>query len=101
MSRIGKLPVVIPEKVKVTVEGLTVKVEGPKGKTAFAFNEKMNTHVDRKYDGVAYLNPVGVTPSLKLRNVQKNAAWRMIQSKTMLHDSVVGLWRTFSNIVGV
>ncbi len=38
MSRIGKLPVKIPEKVKVSVVGSEVKVEGPKGKMAFPFN---------------------------------------------------------------
>lgn len=32
MSRIGKLPVPIPAKVKVEVQGRTVRVEGPKGK---------------------------------------------------------------------
>ncbi|MBX7102748.1 MAG: 50S ribosomal protein L6 [Gemmataceae bacterium] len=31
MSRIGKLPVTVPANVKVAVNGLTVKVEGPKG----------------------------------------------------------------------
>ncbi|MFI5396070.1 MAG: 50S ribosomal protein L6 [Candidatus Binatia bacterium] len=31
MSRIGKLPVVIPDKVKVQVAGGLVRVEGPKG----------------------------------------------------------------------
>ena len=31
MSRIGKLPVAIPDGVKVDVNGTTVKVEGPKG----------------------------------------------------------------------
>lgn len=31
MSRIGKLPVAVPANVKVAVNGLTVKVEGPKG----------------------------------------------------------------------
>lgn len=36
MSRIGKLPVTIPAKVKVAVSGNTVKVEGPKGKLEFA-----------------------------------------------------------------
>ncbi len=41
MSRVGKIPVKIPEKVKVSVDGTTVKVEGPKGKTAFAFNPLM------------------------------------------------------------
>jgi large subunit ribosomal protein L6 len=32
MSRIGKLPVKIPDKVKVSVDGLIVKFDGPKGK---------------------------------------------------------------------
>jgi len=31
MSRIGKLPVLLPEAVKVTVSDVMVKVEGPKG----------------------------------------------------------------------
>jgi large subunit ribosomal protein L6 len=37
MSRIGKQPVPIPEKVKVTVTGDTVFVEGPKGKVQKTF----------------------------------------------------------------
>jgi large subunit ribosomal protein L6 len=45
MSRVGKLPVKIPEKVKVAVDGTTVKVEGPKGKTSFSFNPKMKIEV--------------------------------------------------------
>lgn len=32
MSRIGKLPITIPQGVKVDVSGTLVKVEGPKGK---------------------------------------------------------------------
>lgn len=32
MSRVGKLPIPIPEKVTVTADNSTVKVEGPKGK---------------------------------------------------------------------
>ena len=39
MSRIGKAPVVIPEKVKLKVEGQLVSVEGPKGKLSFEVNE--------------------------------------------------------------
>lgn len=45
MSRVGKIPVVIPEKVKVAVEGATVKVEGPKGKAAFTFDPRMKVEV--------------------------------------------------------
>jgi large subunit ribosomal protein L6 len=45
MSRIGKLPVKIPEKVKVAVTGSTLKVEGPKGKMSFPFNPLMKIEV--------------------------------------------------------
>ncbi len=31
MSRIGKSPITVPEKVAVTLDGLSVKVKGPKG----------------------------------------------------------------------
>ena len=37
MSRIGKQPVPIPDKVKVTITGDTVLVEGPKGKVSKLF----------------------------------------------------------------
>jgi len=45
MSRIGKIPVKIPEKVKVAVTGTTVKVEGPKGKMSFPFNPVVKVEV--------------------------------------------------------
>ena len=37
MSRIGKQPVIIPDKVKVGVANSTVSVEGPKGKVSKIF----------------------------------------------------------------
>jgi large subunit ribosomal protein L6 len=45
MSRVGKMPVKIPEKVKVAVTGETVKVEGPKGKMSFPFNPIVKVEV--------------------------------------------------------
>ncbi len=45
MSRIGKLPVKVPDKVKVAVAGNVLKVEGPKGKMSFPFNPKMKIEV--------------------------------------------------------
>jgi large subunit ribosomal protein L6 len=47
MSRVGKLPVKIPEKVKVSVTDHVVKVEGPKGKMSFAFNPRVAVAVDK------------------------------------------------------
>lgn len=38
MSRIGKMPIKIPAGVKVTVDGNTVTVKGPKGELTRSFN---------------------------------------------------------------
>ena len=45
MSRIGKQPVSIPDKVKVTVTGDTVLVEGPKGKVSKEFAPVVKVNV--------------------------------------------------------
>lgn len=47
MSRVGKLPVKIPEKVKVSVDGHLVKVEGPKGKMSFPYNPQVSVKVEK------------------------------------------------------
>jgi large subunit ribosomal protein L6 len=46
MSRIGKLPVVVPPKVKVEVKGQKVFVEGPKGKLDFELPHRMSIKLD-------------------------------------------------------
>jgi len=48
MSRIGKQPVSIPDKVKVTVNGDAVHVEGPKGKVSRAFAPVVKVSVTAK-----------------------------------------------------
>ncbi len=48
MSRIGKQPVLIPDKVKVEVKDHTVRVEGPKGKVAKTFAPVVNIAVADK-----------------------------------------------------
>ena len=46
MSRIGKQPVVIPEKVKVNIKGQKVSVEGPKGKLDFELPRRTSAKVE-------------------------------------------------------
>jgi large subunit ribosomal protein L6 len=46
MSRIGKLPVVVPPKVKVEVKGQKVLVEGPRGKLDFELPRRMSIKLD-------------------------------------------------------
>jgi large subunit ribosomal protein L6 len=47
MSRVGRQPIKIPEKVKISVDGNSVKVEGPKGKMTFPTNPLMKIEVDK------------------------------------------------------
>jgi large subunit ribosomal protein L6 len=46
MSRIGKLPVAVPPKVKVELQGRKVFVEGPKGKLDFELPRRMSIKLD-------------------------------------------------------
>jgi len=48
MSRIGKQPITIPDKVKVDVKGQKVLVEGPKGKLDFELPRRTVAKVDGK-----------------------------------------------------
>jgi large subunit ribosomal protein L6 len=48
MSRIGKQPVSIPDKVKIDIAGSTVRVEGPKGKVQKTFADAVNIVVKDK-----------------------------------------------------
>jgi large subunit ribosomal protein L6 len=46
MSRIGKLPVAVPPKVKVEIKGRKVFVEGPRGKLDFELPRRTSAKVD-------------------------------------------------------
>jgi large subunit ribosomal protein L6 len=46
MSRIGKIPVAVPPKVKVEIKGQKVFVEGPKGKLDFELPRRTSAKVD-------------------------------------------------------
>ena len=46
MSRIGKSPVAIPKGVKASVEGASLKVEGPLGKLEHAVHPAVTVQVD-------------------------------------------------------
>lgn len=46
MSRIGKKPIPVLDGVKVAIDGLTVKVEGPKGKLEFTHRDEVKVALD-------------------------------------------------------
>jgi len=46
MSRIGRKPVTIPEKVKVSVQGTTLQVQGPKGALTMSVHPRITVKVE-------------------------------------------------------
>jgi large subunit ribosomal protein L6 len=56
MSRVGKLPVIIPEGVKVELDGLNVKILGPKGEIAKSFAGNISIAAENNQISVAPLN---------------------------------------------
>ena len=48
MSRVGKLPVTLPEGVTCDLKGPHLKVTGPKGTLEFTFNSSMNIAIEGK-----------------------------------------------------
>ena len=54
MSRIGKLPVAIPDKVKVELNGNVVQVEGPKGRLEKSFDRSVRLKLE---DGQLVVEP--------------------------------------------
>ncbi|TQP08830.1 PLxRFG domain-containing protein [Vibrio cholerae] len=65
------------------------------------FNERINTHVNRKYNGRLYLQTVGMNPAVDMRKTQLDGALRMIQSKNTLLDHTVWAGKTFTAITGM
>lgn len=75
MSRVGKLPVKIPDKVKVAVMNGDVRVEGPKGKMTFPFNPRVKVEVSGNEVRVSRPNEERVERGLHglTRTLVKNA----------------------------
>lgn len=79
MSRIGKLPIPVPEKATVAIDGQTVRVEGPKGKLEKTFDRSTNIEmVD---------NEVRVTPANSSRH--SKAMFGTVRS--IINNMVIGV----------
>ena len=64
MSKIGKINITIPEKVKVAINGSILKIDGPLGKQSLNIDTKVLTQILKKEKKLA-LNQKKLTMSLK------------------------------------
>src|SRR5688572_17365189 len=83
MSRIGKKPVGIPDKVEVKVNGSTVDVKGPKGSLSYTFHKDVKIE---KADKAINVTPANASTSAR-------AIWGM--SRTLLGNMVTGVTTGF------
>jgi|DewCreStandDraft_4_1066084.scaffolds.fasta_scaffold02664_17 large subunit ribosomal protein L6 len=56
MSRIGKLPIQIPDGVKINIGPDKIKIEGPKGKLEHNVNPEFNYELDNKELKITFKN---------------------------------------------
>lgn len=83
MSRIGKEPVVIPEKVNVTVAGVKVSVKGPNGQLEYTFTDSVTIESDGK--------------EVKVKPVDQTKKSRSLwgTTRTLISNMVVGVSKGF------
>ena len=92
MSRIGKKPVTIPEKVKVAVQGSTVKVQGPKGELTLAVHPRITVKVEGVE--VKITRPTDIRTDRALHGL----------TRSLIQNMVVGVTQGYSKeleVVGV
>ena len=89
MSRVGKVPIAVPEKVTVDIDGPIVKVKGPKGELEKTFTNDVAIELD---DG-----EVKVSPANKSRFA--NAMYGTVRS--IINGMVQGVLEGFSKDIEI
>jgi large subunit ribosomal protein L6 len=94
MSRIGKRPVAIPDKVKVAVQDSTVTVEGPAGKLQWGFDASLKVIVDDAKREVRVERPDDQRRSRALHGLTRALIANMVQGVTQPYSKSIELYGT-------
>tara|TARA_R110002072_G_scaffold534_1_gene3396 strand:+ start:7373 stop:7912 length:540 start_codon:yes stop_codon:yes gene_type:complete len=84
MSRIGKNPVVVPDKVEVKVDGSHVSVKGPNGQLEHTFNDTVSIEMNGKEVTVKPVND----------SIPSRSMWGTARS--LINNMVVGVSEGFT-----
>jgi len=82
MSRIGKQPVAVPDKVKVAVEGSLVRVEGPLGKLEYRVPASVKVTFDAAGKQVRFARVSDAKPHRQLHGLARTLVRNMILGVT-------------------
>jgi len=89
MSRVGKKPVAIPDKVNITIEGDIVRVKGPNGELV----QRIPKSIELRLKG----NQIVFTPSSNSKDVR--ACWGLARS--LVNNMVIGVTEGFKKVLEV
>ena len=89
MSRIGKLPIKIPDKVKVEINGNTITVVGKYGELQRKFSNLISIKVDNKL----------IKVSKKIDTRRTNEVYGL--TRTLINNMVVGVSQKFEKILSL
>ncbi len=87
MSRIGKMPIRLPEKVNVNIDGSLVKVSGPKGSLEYEFCKSVSF---TNSEGSVSVVPDGDNPNSK-------SMWGT--ARTIVNNMVTGVSEGFKRVL--
>lgn len=80
MSRIGRKPIAIPEKVDVKINGSVVTVKGPKGELTRELHPRMNVSMEGKE--LIVTRPTDEGPDRSLHGLTRTLLANMVQGVT-------------------
>ena len=91
MSRIGRLPVPVPDGVQVEIKGSHVRVKGPKGELAYTFPAAMK---------ITYVPEEKVIKVERPSDERQHRAWHGM-TRALINNMVLGVTQGFEKILDI
>ena len=89
MSRVGKKPIAIPDKTKVTLKKKDLLVEGPKGKLSRTIHDAVSVNID------------GDTIHVTVDNESKNLRALQGRTRSLIQNMITGVTSGFDRVLEI
>tara|TARA_B100001029_G_C14819247_1_gene316726 strand:+ start:21 stop:560 length:540 start_codon:yes stop_codon:yes gene_type:complete len=89
MSKIGKINIIIPEKVKVAISGSLLNIEGPVGKKSLNIDTKI---FDLTIDE-------GKSVSIKPKDLNKDTKRLWGMNRSLINNAIIGTSKGYSKVL--
>jgi large subunit ribosomal protein L6 len=89
MSRVGKKPITIPDKTKVTLKKQDLLVEGPKGKLSRTIHDAVSVNID------------GDTIHVTVENESKNLRALQGLTRSLIQNMITGVTSGFDRVLEI